>query len=249
MNVCAKISGWVPRRILACSTRGQTVHVEAGYNAEKIEVIPNGFDLDRFKPNTAARNAVRAELNISPESLLVGLIARDNPQKNILGFIDAAARVHKVLPESHFLLAGLGIDETNLQITEKISSSCLKKHAHLLGRREDIPRLMASLDILVSSSSCGEGFPNVLGEAMACGVPCVVTDVGDSAEIVGSSGRVVEEGNMANLAHNIVDVLQAPLIKKMALGKEARERINSNYKITDVVRRYETFYDELLMEN
>ena len=108
-----------------------------------------------------------------------------------------------------------------------------------------MPRLMAALDVLVSSSF-GEGFPNVLGEAMACGVPCVVTNVGDSAEIVGETGRVVAPGDMAALAQDIVEVLELSDEERQALGARARERVQARYRIGSVVRQYEEFYEHLI---
>ncbi len=108
-----------------------------------------------------------------------------------------------------------------------------------------MPRLMASLDVLASSSSYGEAFPNVLGEAMACGVPCVVTDVGDSAEIVGETGRVVQSGDMAGLARHIQDLLSLPIEERARLGQQARTRVAANYEIGYVTRLYEEFYERM----
>jgi len=152
------------------------------------------------------------------------------------------------LPQVHFLLAGTGIDQMNDGLMRAIEFAGLGDRCHLLGRREDIPRLMASLDVLASSSSFGEAFPNVLGEAMACAVPCVVTDVGDSAEIVGDTGRVVAAGDMAGLARHLVELLQLPAEHRKTLGDRARERIRRRYEIGDVVRRYEDCYLQLLSE-
>ena len=107
---------------------------------------------------------------------------------------------------------------------------------------------MAALDVLTSSSSFGEAFPNVLGEAMACGVPCVVADVGDSAEIVGETGRVAATGDMAGLAHHIVEILELSCKERRVLGKSARERIQTRYDIGSVVRQYEGFYENLVRQ-
>ena len=116
---------------------------------------------------------------------------------------------------------------------------------HLLGLRDDIPRLMAALDVLASSSSYGEAFPNVLGEAMASGVPCAVTDVGDSAYIVGDTGRVVSSGDMEGLAHAIGSLLEMPAEALRILGARARARVAEHFEIGKIVRRYEAFYQEL----
>jgi glycosyltransferase involved in cell wall biosynthesis len=222
------------------------LHVAAGYHAKKMQVIPNGFDLVRFRTDGEARHALRTALGVAAETPLVGLMARYDAQKNHAGFIEAAAMIHRQLPAVHFVLAGGGIDENNHALTEEIQAHGLRQCIHLLGRRDDMPHLMAALDVLASSSSYGEAFPNVLGEAMACGVPCVVTDVGDSAEIVGDTGRVVQSGDMAGLARYIVELLCLLPEQKLAMGKKARERVEKNYEIGLVVKHYEVFYEQLL---
>ena len=246
MKACAVLSRRIPRRILCCSERAKDIHVSAGYEERKFVVIPNGFDLTRFHPDTDARVSVRAELGLSEDTPLVGLIARFDPQKNHAGFFEAAARTYRSRPDAHFLLAGAGVLGNNPDLRRVIQQAGVDGNTHLLGRREDIPRLMAALDVLVSSSSFGEAFPNVLGEAMACGVPCVVTDVGDSAEIVGATGRVAAPGDMAALAHEIVEVLGLSDKERRALGARARERVQARYDIESVVRQYEEFYDRLI---
>lgn len=244
MKTCAHLSWMIPRLILSCSEKARATHVAAGYCPDKMLVIPNGFDLNCFRPDATARSSVRSELELQQNTPLVGLIARDDPQKNHAGFLEAARFIHQTLPSVHFLLAGTGIDARNCTLQKKIEQLGLHGRVHLLGRRDDIPRLMSALDVL-ASSSVGEAFPNVLGEAMACEVPCVVTDVGDSAEIVGKTGRVVPSGDMAGLAHILVEVLKLPLAQRQALGKQARERIQNRYEISNVVKQYEAFYIKL----
>jgi glycosyltransferase involved in cell wall biosynthesis len=209
-------------------------------------VIPNGFDLARFQPDALARVAVRAELGVADDVPLVGLIGRFDPQKNHAGFFEATGYLHRRLPMVHFVLAGKGIDEGNRALMRMVEAAGVCHVTHLLGLRSDIPRLMAALDVLASSSSYGEAFPNVLGEAMASGVPCVVTDVGDSAYIVGDTGQVVLPGDMAGLAAAMEDVLTLPPAEKAALGERARARVAEHFEIGRVVRQYETFYDDLV---
>ena len=158
-------------------------------------------------------------------------------------------QVHLSCPDAHFLLAGAGVEDNNPALRRAIKQAGVGTNTHLLGKREDISRLMAALDVLVSSSSSGEAFPNVLGEAMACGVPCVVTGVGDSAEIVGETGRVVAVGDMDGLAHNIVEILQLSYEERRAMGAKARERIRVRYNIESVVRQYEKFYESLMSKS
>lgn len=246
VQLCALISGWLPRKILSCSQRAKEVHVAAGYPEAKMVLIPNGFDLTHFAPSAESRRSVRAELGLPKDAILVGLVARADPQKNHLGFVEAATIVQRTAPHCHFLLAGLGIDETNQVLGTAIQRAGLQEYMHLLGRRYDIPRLMASFDLLVSPSH-GEAFPNVLGEAMSCAVSCVVTDAGDSAEIVGDTGRVVPVGDMPALAAEIITMLEMSLEDRKSLGLQALQRVQHRYSLGDITQRYEDFY-ELLAE-
>lgn len=247
VKVCALLSHRIPAQIVSCSYRAKDNHTAVGYAAEKLRVIPNGFDLGRFAPDAAARISVRSELGLAADTPLVGLIARFDSQKNHFGFIEAAALVHAQLPNAHFVLAGTDVDCANSALNATIAAKGLQARVHLLGRRDDIPRLMASLDVLASSSH-GEAFPNVLGEAMACGVPCVVTDVGDSAEIVGDTGRVVAAGDMAGLARGLAEVLRLPPQQKAALGVLARARVAAHYEIGHVAGLYQTVYERVAAE-
>ncbi|WP_205694454.1 glycosyltransferase family 4 protein [Crenobacter cavernae] len=244
VTVCAWLSGLLPVRIQCCSESSRQVHARFGYDLDKLSVIPNGFDLSHFYPNAVAREVIRTELALPSHTLLVGLIGRYDPQKNHAGFFQAAARLHAKMPGVHFVLAGKGIDEHNIEMMEQIKRAGVVSVIHLLSIRKDIPRLMAALDVLASSSD-GEAFPNVLGEAMACGVPCVVTDVGDSASIVGDTGRVVAPGDMAGLAAEIEELLMLSVEARHALGEKARARVAEHFHIEQVVRRYESFYVEL----
>lgn len=245
VKLCALLSKFVPTQIISCSQRANEIHAENGYVKEKLHVIPNGFDLANFQPDETRRASMRIELGLPMDVPLVGLIARFDVQKNHLGFIEAAAKVHVKMPFVHFVLAGAGVDISNVKLNSAIAEKGLPRCMHLLGRREDVPQLMASLDVLASSSH-GEAFPNVLGEAMACGIPCVVTDVGDSAEIVGSTGVVVAAGDMDGLAQGLMHVLSLPLEKKKLLQEDARARVADRYEINCIVHLYETFYVRVL---
>ena len=245
VGLCASISKWVPSRILSCSEKARKVHVACGYAAEKMLVVPNGFDLTRFKPDGHARSMVRSELGVDVDTPLVGLIGRFDPQKNHAGFFEAAGVLHRHMPHVHFVLAGQAVDIDNAALMQAITQAGVLANTHLLSLRNDMPELMAALDVLASSSSYGEAFPNVLGEAMACGVPCVVTDVGDSAYIVGDTGRVVTSKNMAGLAQALVDILQQSALERLALGEAARTRVATHFEIGQITRQYEAFYDEL----
>lgn len=247
-KACAWLSKGLPKRILTCSVRARAVHIGLGYQADKIHVIPNGFDLTAFQPSESAHHSLRAELCLPHDTPLVGLVARYDPQKNHAGFLVAAAHVHALRPDVHFVLAGTGVDVDNLALCAAVSAHKLQGHVHLLGRRDDVPRLMAAIDVLACPSSFGEAFPNVVGEAMACGVPCVVTDVGDCSDIVGDTGRVVHVGDMHGFATEVLHVLHLPMVEKTTLGRRARTRVQENYEIGRVTKRYQAFYEQMSAE-
>ncbi|MBE3098231.1 MAG: glycosyltransferase [Planctomycetes bacterium] len=170
-------------------------HLAAGYRSAVVRMIPNGFDLDRFRPDPIARVAVRRELNLPPDTFLIDMMARFDPQKDHATFLGAAARlagesrVRGVNP--HFVLCGLHVDRANVILGRLVAEAGLEPAVHLLGLRRDMPRVTAALDIAALSSAGQEAFPPVAGEAMSCGVPCVVTDIGDASYLVGNTGLVV----------------------------------------------------------
>jgi glycosyltransferase involved in cell wall biosynthesis len=189
---------------------------------------------------------VREELGISQEALLIGLVGRFDPQKDHRNFVEAAARLRTDCPQVHFLLCGDGVNWNNAELTGWIGEAGLRQQFHLLGRREDMPRLTAALDISSTSSSYGEGFPNVIGEAMACGVACAITDVGDSAFIVGETGLVVPPRDPEALAQAWKKLIEMGPEGRQKLGETARKRILENFSLPDIVARYEALYKEVV---
>lgn len=246
-RVCALLSHVIPQRIFLNSETASRIHVSLGYAAEKMSVIPNGFDLSRFQPDDSARSKVRAGLGCADDTPLVGMVGRFDPLKNHAGFIAAMAMVHRHMPRVHLLLAGKGVDRDNEVLMRSIERAGLLENTHLLGSRDDVPELMAALDVLACPSHA-EAFPNVVGEAMASGVPCVATDVGDCAYIIGDTGHVVPAGDMTGFASGVGAMLKLSRMKRAALGEKARARVASHFEIDRVVRRYEKSY-ELLRVN
>lgn len=244
VKICSILSRFT-YNIVCCSNVSLRVHKSIGYDASKMIVIPNGFNIESFSPDPDARKGVRKELKVSPETPIVGLIGRWHPLKDHLNFVRAAKLIVEKQPDIQFLLCGKNITEENKQLYSWIEERNLLKNFHLLGKRNDIPRIMSTLDVLALSSS-GEAFPNVVGEAMACEVPCVVTDVGDTADIVGETGRVVPRKNPHALAEAIDDILSLSVIERKILGQKARERIQSNFEINKIVSKYEKMYMKMI---
>jgi glycosyltransferase involved in cell wall biosynthesis len=244
-KVNALLSRSLPKKIICVAEATRRSHIHLGYDAAKMVVIPNGFDLDAFRPDPQARRDVRRELGIGEETPLVGLCARFHPDKDHHTFFRAAALLHARLPDVHFLLWGKGVDEGNPQIAAWLDEGDLRGVARLLGPRDDSPRLAAALDV-AALSSASEAFPTVVGEAMACEIPCAVTDVGDAADIVGETGRVVPPGDPAALAEAWQSLLALPAAERLALGQQARQRILARFDLKQTAAAYARLYRDII---
>jgi glycosyltransferase involved in cell wall biosynthesis len=191
------------------------------------------------------RAEVRARLGIDPDQLVVALIARYHPIKAHAVFLKAAAVCARRLPNVRFLLAGHGVVESNAELVERVRELDLRERVMLLGELDDVTSIYPALDLLVLSSH-SEAFPNVLGEAMAFGVPCACTDVGDCARIVGETGRVVSPGRSDLLAGAMVDLLEEPREQRVNRGARARDRIEALFSLESVAHKYEELYRSLV---
>jgi glycosyltransferase involved in cell wall biosynthesis len=231
-----------PAAIIYNSQTSAGQHKALGYRAEKHVIIPNGFDCQVLRPDDAARKALRAELGVTNDNILIGLVARYHPMKDHVGFLRAAAIVAQDHPYVRFVLAGTGISAKQPELAGAIRQNGLQDHVILLGERSDIPRLNNAFDIACSASAWGEGFSNSIGEAMACGVPCAVTDVGDSAYIVAESGFVAPPREPETFANAIKQLINLGLTRRQELGAKARRRIEIEFSLTAIVQRYEDLY-------
>jgi glycosyltransferase involved in cell wall biosynthesis len=240
--VSARLSGTVPAQIVCCATSALRAYAALGYRRDRMVVIPNGFALERWAPSAEARRAVREELAVG-DAPLVGIVARVHPDKDHQSFLAAAALVAREHDDAAFILAGEGTAADGALVAA-IARLGLGGRVRLLGPRSDVPRLLAALDVLASSSR-SEGFPQILGEAMLCGVPCAATDCGDSREILGATGRIVSPGDPAALAGAIGELLALDPAERAALGEAARRRIVERYDIHAIARRYVELYEDV----
>ena len=247
VKMCALLSS-LPDFIIANSREGLNYHKEIGYKSRRWKVISNGFDLGEFKPDPEAKLRLMKELGLSYEnsSLLIGYVARFDPMKDHPTFLDAACLLLKERRDVHFVMVGRDIEWENRGLTARIPKT-FSGNFHLLGERSDVEKITAGSDIACCVSS-GEGFSNVIGEAMACGVPCVVTDVGDSAFIVGETGIVVKPRHPEGLAGAWRKLLDLGGDGRSELGRGARKRIQDHFDISKIVEQYEALYCSLLNE-
>ncbi|MDI9391326.1 MAG: glycosyltransferase [Synergistota bacterium] len=244
-KACVPLSKRIPAKIICCSEASKRIHADLGYDSKKIVVIPNGVDVSAFKPDAEARSSVRKELGIAPDAPLIGFVARFDPQKDHENFFKAAKALLEKKPGVYFALCGEGVTPQNDMLSNWLKEMGITRSVFLLGRRDDIPRLAASFDVATLTSNSGEAFPNVLVEAMACGVLCVATDIGDSAYIIGDTGFIVPPKEPEALAYSWLKVLEMPHEERRVLGEKARERVATNFDISIVAAKYEALYEEI----
>jgi glycosyltransferase involved in cell wall biosynthesis len=213
-----------------------------GFDESKMSVIENGFDLSRFVPDRTSTEDVRKELGLPADGSLIGMAARYHPQKDHANFVRAASILAWKRQDVDFLLWGNNVDDSNLDLAGLVQSVDLQDHVHMLGLRMDGQRLFSALDIATLSSAYGEAFPQVIGEAMAWGVPCVVTDVGDSARIVENTGRVIPPRDPQALAKAWDELLSMPEAERTGLGLSARERIKNLFSLETATKKYSQIY-------
>jgi glycosyltransferase involved in cell wall biosynthesis len=244
---CALLSRCAPARIVCCAESARVVHTRLGYQAEKIVVIPNGFDLETYQPRPTANLACRDRFGIPAGSEVILYVARFHPHKDHRTFFQAAKLCAARRPGVVFALCGEGITDGNHELARLIEEAGVKPQVVLLGRLgpDDVAALM-SRSSLVTLSSSAEAFPNVVGEAMACGRTCVVTNVGDAAHLVGDTGIVVSPGSPEELAAGWLTVLSMDETVRTAREKAARTRIEELFSLESVSRKYQELYSDII---
>lgn len=229
-RVCTWVSASVPLMI-SISEASRDYLQARGYRCPKTIVIHNGIDTDRFRPDADARVRVRTDWAILENETLIGLVGRLDPVKGHPVFLEAAATLARERTDVRFVCVGDGPEPYRGQLQRLGQSLGLTDQLIWAGSRQDMPAVYSALDI-VCSTSYREGFNNVLGEAMACGVPCVVTDSSDPAKIVGNTGIVVPPGDPQALVEGLVTMMQELLKDQPRL---LRERIAQNFSVETIV--------------
>lgn len=237
--------GWSSRvgAIVYNSSVSRLQHEAFGFNDAPGVVLPNGFDVEQLSPKAGVSRAVRSELGIPSDVLVVGHVARFHPMKDHASFLRAAIRVARINPTVRFLLVGREVSLENPTLAEIVPPDITQRFL-FTGERSDVHRLMQGIDVFCLSS-WSEAFPNVLGEAMACGIPCVATDVGDSRDIVGDTGIVVRSSDTEALAVGLEAMVRKGPRERRALGHLARERVETHYSLDVVVSQYADLYQKL----
>ena len=242
-RACAWLSRSVPARIICNSRAALEAHVAVGYCERKCVVIPNGFDLRLFTSSADARTELRARWQVAPAEHLVGMVARVDPMKDHATFIRAAAQVVQQAPQTRFVLVGAGV-AADPAIKLLLTQTGLSERFILEERRADVQQVMSALDVFCLAS-LSEGFPNVLGEAMACALPAVGTDVGDVRDILQDERLVAPVGDPQRLAACITHVLQLSPEARRALGLAQQQSIATRFDIEQVWQQYRALYASL----
>lgn len=243
-KLCAWLSPFIPEKIICCADKSLQVHADIGYQKSKLIVIQNGYDLSRFEPNTEMRIAIRDQYGISSEVILLGMVGRYDPLKDHKNLLRSLSFL-KNKSNIKCLLVGKGLSKENAELAQIISAYDLKDIVILAGQQTNIPAIMNSLDVHVLSSS-SEGFPNVLTEAMACGTPCVSTDVGDAAIIVKDTGWVIPAHNSQLLSGAISIAIDEKInhpAKWQERQRQCRSRVEESFNIEMMVSGYMTAWD------
>jgi glycosyltransferase involved in cell wall biosynthesis len=231
-----------PTAIIANSTAGITEHERLGYRPRRWIHIPNGVDTKRFRPRAEERRALRRALDLPADAPTIGMVARCHDMKDHTTFLAAAQIFQRRWPEAVFILAGLGTDPGNAELTQRVAAAGLAHKVRGLGVRRDLETVYPAFDLMTLTSAYGEGCPNVLLEAMACGLPCVATDVGDCARIIGQTGRIVRPRDPAALAAAWDGLMRSD---RKELGDAARARCGELFDVRGIVAAYERTYEEL----
>lgn len=228
--LCARLSRVVPHTIVCAAEASRQSHEQAGYDAHRMVVIPNGFDTEHWQPDAERGLRMRLKLGLLPMHTLIGCVGRYNPAKDQLNFVQAMLRLAPSRPDCRFLLVGRGLDVSNGQLMRLIGSAGCADRFILVGEQADVRAHLDAMDVFVLPSR-SEGFPNVLGEAMAMARPCVTTDAGDASSLLGDAGLVVPAQDPVALAAAVQAMLGLCMTDRQTLAQQARARLVSHFSL------------------
>lgn len=245
-SLLAMLSKSWPDKIVSCSRTGLELHVGLGYPRAKMLHIVNGADVRRFIPDGEARRELRQKLGISHQAKIIGMAGRNDPQKDYPTLFAAVQEFQKTDKETVFIACGAGVttDDPALAAMRK---ACPSPHnVFLLGPRQDMPRVYPAFDLATLSSAYGEGLPLTLCESLACGVPGVVTDVGDSADVIGDCGITVQARDPLALAtawHKMIGLTETA---QQTMREKSRIRAEERFALPAIAAQYEEMYSQLI---
>jgi len=246
-RLCTYFSYFVPHTIVCAANASRLSHIRLGYCANRMVVISNGFHIDQIQITDEDIKSFRNELGLLTPNLTIGCVGRFNTDKDQYNFIQAAEIVCNQQPDARFIMVGRGCDAKNAELIRWINTTGFSNRFILLGERNDVPLCLSVMDVFCLPSRT-EGFPNVVGEAMAMRRPCVVTDVGDAALLIGNCGIVVPKENSTALAAGMLRLLNLPEAEQVALGAQAYQRIKSEFAMDRTQEKFEQLYESLIAD-
>lgn len=225
----------LPQRIIYNSQVAAAQHEALGFHARRA-VIPNGFDTERFRPNAERRSQMRHAMGLSDHDWLVGVIGRAHPMKNHTSWLDALTKIRSEGWPVRSLMVGTGLSDDT--VADQVYARGLNDAVTLCEGTATPEDVYPGLDLLVLPSRWGEAFPNVVGESMACGVPAIVTDVGDAAHVVGRTGFVSKSADSNDLANTTIAALHEGPDSLRKRGQLARDRIRNTFSVKATMHQY-----------
>jgi glycosyltransferase involved in cell wall biosynthesis len=233
-----------PEAIIYNSHQAREHHEALGFSPRHGLVIPNGFDTERWKPDTRRRAELRARLGLNDAVPLAGFVGRFHALKDVPTFMAASAIAMKENPQMHVIMVGDGLTRNNGVLAPLFANLPLQRF-HALGQRDDIEMILPAMDFFCLSSA-SEAFPNVVGEAMASGLPCIASDVGDCAKLIGDHGRIVPRGDATRMAAAMVEMARMDVARRSEIGEAARKKITNSYGLSVTVDAYSQLYDSMM---
>lgn len=241
-RLLAILSRFIPTEIVACGERARESHIAAGYRKDRFSVIPNGFKSTFWYRDREEGLAAREEFGIQLDKLVVGMIGRYHPKKNHRNFIEAVGLLKSEGFDFIVVFAGAGLIESNGILASQLDKNKLSHEIRLLGERNDVRRILNALDVLVLPSESGEGFPNILAEAMLTEKLCIAADSGDASSILGESGILLRDTSAREIRNSLISVLQMETSAREQLGTEGRTSILSRFSLDRMIQSYSDLY-------
>lgn len=240
-RLCAWTSAWLPSTILCVARAAVESHAALGYVRDKMQIVPNGFDLPNIEALCTEALVLRSSLGFEKHHQVIGCVGRFHPDKDYPTFLRAAFLLKECYPDVRFLLVGKSLSPSNEVLMSWIAEAGLQDFVVTLGERNDISTCLLAMDVFCLPSKT-EAFPLALGEAMAAGRPVITTDVGDAALLVGDAGIIVPAGDPKRLCDGLQRMLQFSYTERKELGAAARQRIEGGFSIQSMVRRIHDIY-------
>lgn len=247
MKMGAIFSSIIPKVIVYVAESGLKNHQKYGYASHNSIVIPNGFDLEKLKYNPTTRKKIRNELNLNDDHIVIGCVGRFHVSKGYEILISSSVDILKSHKNVKYLLIGRNVDEQNRILMKCIDKTGFKNNFFVVGEKRNISDYMSAMDIFCLSSIT-EGFPNVLGEAMASELPCVATCVGDVQKITDNNAILVQPNNEKLLSKGLFEMINMNNDKRQRMGLIGRNIIEKNYSIRSICKKYYDLYLLILSE-